>query len=357
MVYKVRMKKEDYFKINNKIISTNLEIIGDDVTFEIEGGSYNILKRTNYEFKLIESLKTKLLRFVSHYGLLITGVLFLLSILYMNIYRVSTIEFNRYTPINDEIEYRIKSSFRTLFCFDFCNLDYDQFSKEMQVKYFEYPHISVTRRNNTISVYIANVDEINYEVAENQVGDIIAKKDGIVDTFYVYSGKSMVSKNKYVKAGDVLIEGNMRVGGLVMGTTYDKLVLEIPKKTQVVEMSQERDDYYGLNIFNWTLNFGKDGNFELFDKKENTLFNLFDFISFKKIEEIKKNAIIKEYSHDEAYKLAIKKIEDDFDDHLVNELEHIVGITMTKDEETEDSYVFTFIIKKYESMGTLQVKE
>ncbi len=357
MVYKVRMKKDDYFKINNKIISTNLEINGDDVTFEIEGGSYNILKRTNYEFKLIESAKTKLLRFVSHYGLLITGVLFLLSILYMNIYRVSTIEFNRYTPINDEIEYRIKSSFRTLFCFDFCNLDYEQFSKEMQVKYFEYPHISVTRRNNTISVYIANVDEINYEVAENQVGDIVAKKDGIVDNFYVYSGKALVSKNKYVKSGDILIEGNMRVGGLVMGTTYDKLVLELPKKTQVIETTAEKDEYYGLNIFGWSLNFGKDCNYELFDKKENTLFNLFDFISFKKIAECKKNAIIKEYSHDDAYKLAIKKIEDDFDNHLVNELEHIVGITMTKDEETDDAYVFTFIIKKYESIGTFQAKE
>lgn len=63
MVYKIRMKKEDYFKMNNKIISSNLTIEGDDVLFEIEGGSYNILKRTNYDYKVIESLQSKLIRF------------------------------------------------------------------------------------------------------------------------------------------------------------------------------------------------------------------------------------------------------------------------------------------------------
>ena len=106
------MNKDDYFKISNKIISSNLSINDEEVTFEIEGGSYNILKRTNYEFKVMESLKSKILRFFSRYGLLITGVMLLLSILYMNIYRVNRIEFNRDTPINADIEYRLKSSFK-----------------------------------------------------------------------------------------------------------------------------------------------------------------------------------------------------------------------------------------------------
>lgn len=47
MIYKIKMNKEDYFKLNNKIVSANLEIDGEEVTFDVEGGSYHILKKAN----------------------------------------------------------------------------------------------------------------------------------------------------------------------------------------------------------------------------------------------------------------------------------------------------------------------
>lgn len=357
MVYKIKMKKDDYFKVNNKIISTNLEISGDEVTFEIEGGSYHILKRTNYDFKLIESLQSKLFRFFSRYGLLITGILFLLSVLYMNIYRVSEIRFNRKTPINDEIEYRIKSSFRRLFCFDFCNLNYDDFSLEMQKKYYEYPYISVKRKNNIIDVYIANVDEMEYSVNESQVGNIIAKKDSIVDSFYVYSGKAVTKKNRFVKEGDILIEGNNKAGGLVLGTTYDKVELEVFKTEKEFVLGEESDEYFDVKLFGWSFSLGKDSNYSYYDSASNMVFNLFDFFSVKKIAETKKDAIIKKYSYEEAYHQAVSRIEEDFLSHQTNELEHIVAITKTKEAESDNSYIFTFIIKKYESIGTFVAKE
>ncbi|MDE5546968.1 MAG: sporulation protein YqfD [Anaeroplasmataceae bacterium] len=357
MIYKIKMNKDDYFRISNKIISSNLVINDDEVTFEIEGGSFNILKRTNYEFKIIESMKSKVLRFFSRYGLLITGILFLFSILYMNIYRVKKIEFNRETPINHEIEYRIKSSYKKLLCFDFCSLNYKEFSRDMQKTYFEYPFINVSCKNNVISVYIANVDEANYTIDTPVIGDIVAKKDGVVDVFYVYSGKSMVSKNKYVREGDLLIEGNNSVRGLVMATTYDKMEIEIMKKINLEQVTDETSSYYDLSLFNMNFSIGKKKSYDLFDKEESSVFNLFDFFSLKKIAETKKNAIIKTYSIDTALEEAKKRIEEDFDTHISNSLEKIIAITNTKTVETEDSYTFTFIVKKYESIGTLSVKE
>lgn len=357
MVYKIKMNKDDYFKISNKIISSNLVINDDEVTFEIEGGSYNILKRTNYEFKVIENLKSKILRFFSRYGLLITGVLFLLSLLYMNIYRVQRIEFNRETPINQEIEYRIKSSYKRLLCFDFCSLNYKEFSKIMQKTYFEYPFIDVSCKNNIISVYIANIDEANYKVDSPINGNIIAKKDGIVDVFYVYNGKSMVSKNKYVRQGDLLIEGNSSVRGLVMATTYDKMEIEIPKEVTEEQLTNEKSNYYDLSLFNMNFSLGKKSTYEDFFKEEALVFNLFDFFSLKKIAETKKNAIIKAYSKEEALVEAKKEIEEDFKIHQIFSLEKIIAITNTKAQETDDSYLFTFIVKKSESIGMLSIKE
>lgn len=357
MVYKIRMKKDDYFKMNNKIISSNLTIEGDDVLFEIEGGSYNILKRTNYEFKVIESLQTKVLRFLSHYGLLITGVLFLLSILYMNIFRVSKIEFNRDTPINDEIEYRIKSSFKTLFCFQFCNIDYDEFSKNMCRTYFEYPYINVSRKNNTIHVYIADIDEVSHPDTLELEGNIVAKKDGVVDSYYSYAGKSLVSKNKFVRKGDILIEGNDRVSGLVMATTYDKLVISVPKRARVEELTLDKEDYTVCKLFNWSFDIGKKQSFESYEQEERMVFNLFDIFSFKKIAQTKKNVIMKTYGKEEALAVAEQEIKDDFKIHQTNDLEELIAITNTKTVEDEDQFTFTFILKKYESIGSFSAKE
>ncbi len=351
MIYKIQMKKDDYFKISNKIISSNLSINDDEVTFEIEGGSYNILKRTNYEFKVIESLRSKILRFLSRYGLLITGILFLISILYMNIYRVKGIEFNRATPINAAIEYRLKSAYRRLFCFDFCSLDYQDFSKKMQREYFEYPFINVEAKNNVIHVYIADIDEANYKVETPLDGNIVARKDGVVDVFYVYAGKSVISKNKYVREGDLLIEGNSQVRGLVMATTYDKMEIEIAKKSKEEHLTEENSNYYTLSLFSLNFSLGKKTSFDLYTQNEKMVFNLFDFFSLKKIAETKKNAIIKTYSQDEAIVLAKEKIEEDFKAHQNNNLEKVIAITNTKVNETEDSYIFTFIVKKYESIG------
>ncbi|MDE5715824.1 MAG: sporulation protein YqfD [Anaeroplasmataceae bacterium] len=357
MIYKIKMKKDDYFKISSKIVSTNLEIIGEEVTFEIESGSFNILKRTNYEFKIIESLQSKLMRFFSRYGLLITGVLFFLSILYMNIYRVSRIEFNRTTPINEEIEYQIKSSYKKLLCFNFCSMDYKAFSKDLQKKYFEYPYINVDCKNNVVQVYIANIDDSSYLNRSELVGDIVSKKDGIVDLYYVYSGKSMVSKNKYVRAGDVLIEGNQEVSGLVLGTCYDRVVLSIPKTKKEESLSSEHSNYYDIKLFGHTFSLAKKTNFESFSKEESLVFNLFDFFSLKKIAETKKNAIIKTYDEKEALLQAEKIIQEDFKTHQTNDLEKIIAITNTKIESDEEAYHFTFIVKKYESMGEFSPKE
>ena len=44
MNYKIKMSKNDFFKINNKLLASNLEIEDDDVIFEVEAGSFNILK-------------------------------------------------------------------------------------------------------------------------------------------------------------------------------------------------------------------------------------------------------------------------------------------------------------------------
>lgn len=351
MIYKIKMNKDDYFKISNKIISSNLIINDNEVIFEVESGSYNIIKKTNYEYKIIESLYSKTLRFLSNYGLLIIGILFLLSILYMNTFRIEKIEFNRKTPINDDIEYRIKSSYKKLLFFNFCNINFEKFSIDMQKKYFEYPYINIYKKNNSIFVYIADMDEINIDLEDVKEGNIIAKKDGIIDSFYIYNGKNKVSKNKYVKKGDILIEGNSKSRGLILATTYDKINITISKKINTYELTEENQDYYNVSLFDFNFNIGKKQDYIYLNSHEDLIFNLFDFFSLKKIEETKKNAIIKEYDNITALDEAKNKIEIDFFNHKNNSLEKIISMINIKTEEDDENFYFTFIVKKYESIG------
>lgn len=356
MSYKIKMNKDDYFKISKRIISNNLEIDTDDVYFEVEGGSFQIIKKSNYNYKVIESIQSKILNFIRKHTFVILGIMFLFSVLYMNLYRVNNITFNRNTPINDDIEYKIRSSFRKLFFFDFCNLDYEKLSKELRLQYPEYPYIEVSFNNNVIDVTIFNYDEVNIEYSGYEEGDIIAKKEGIVDVFYIFNGQNMVSKNQYVKAGDVLISGTVvdkyvQASGLVMATTYDKVLVCIPKNETISRELLDKNIYYQINLFNSSFDIGKDHQFEDYNQYSEVTFNLFDFFSVKKIEDIKKSDIIVSYNYEEAHKLAQEKILIDFENQMINSLEKIIDMASIKCEEDDLSYTFTFIVKKYESIG------
>lgn len=349
MVYKIKMNKNDFLKVNNQILANNLEIVDNDIFFEVESGSYNILKKTNYEFKVIESISNKTKRLVRDYGLIIFGFLFLFSILYINSYRVSEIVFNRETPINDDIEKNLKDSFKTLLCFDFTDMDFYDYSRELCKSYFEYPYIKVEHKNNKVYVYIAEINEVT-EIEKLNNGSLVSSKTGIVENYYVYSGVNNVYKNMFVKEGDVLIEG-ASAKGIVMGTTYERINISIPKEETIYEYSDISSEYYSICFGNYDFNISKNMNFSMYDQKKEEIFNLFDFFIIKKIVENEKSAIIKTYTLNEGLELAKNNIENVFYQNCTNDLEKIISITNIKAIEKEDSYEYSFIVKSYESFG------
>lgn len=356
MNYKIKMNKEDFFKVNDMISVTNLEMSDSDVFFNVEGGSLEIIKNSKYKYKMLDSFQNKIINFMSKYYLLVIGILFLFSILYINSYRVSKIRFNIDTPINDQIKKELESSFKNLYFFKFSNLNYETYSKKLRIKYSTYPYINVEFKNNIVDVIIYNFDDPNKIVVNDYKGDIIASKDGIVDVFYVYNGKNMISKNQYIKKGDVLISGTfldkkIQASGMVMATTYEKITIGILKDNSKSVEVDNSINYYKLGFFDYTFNFGKDKEFNNYSKVEKNIFNLFDFFSIKQIEEIEKNDIIVSYSLDEALEEAKKLIEKDFLSNQINELEKIIDIGLIKTEFEDNLYLFTFIVKKYESIG------
>ena len=360
MKYKIIMSKNDFFKIHNRIATSNLEINKDDVTFEVELGSLNILKESGYSYHLVDSFRIKLKEFMNKYYLLVFGILLVFSILYINSYRVNKIIFNTKTPINSKIEAAIEENYKKIFTFNFSNLNYTEFSKSLRAKYVEYPYINVYNKNNDILVDIYTYND-NYPIENkgSSTGDIIATKDGVVDNIYVYNGCSLVSKNKYVKKGDILISGTINNNfvvskGLVLGYTFEKAVISIPKEEKVEVLTGNTQSYFDISIANFKFSINKENEYSLYEYEYKTKFNIFDFFSIKEIEEYEKNDIIKENTQDLAIEIGKEKLITDFEACRISDQEYIVDVKPYHIIENKDDYEITYILKKYESLGVFQ---
>lgn len=360
MKYKIQMNKNDFFKIHNRITSSNLEINKDDVFFELDLEGLNFLKKSGYNFYLIDSIKIKIKEFMKKYYLLLFGVLFLFSILYINSYRVDSIIFNIDTPVNKQIEEAIFKSYKKLFNFSFSNLDYSAFSKKLRSTYVEYPYINVYNKNNNIMVDIYSYND-NYPAINDygELGNIVAAKDGIVDEFYVYNGNCVVSKNKYVKKGDLLIDGKINDDyicskGLILGYTFEKSSIIVPKTENTEKNSGLFSNYFEINVFNFVLPINKKNSFLKYEKKEIVNFNFFDIFQIKKIEEYEKNDIIKKYTKEDAISIGEQLIKASFEKCKIDNREKIIELTPYDVIETADSFEITYILKKYESLGVFQ---
>lgn len=351
MIYKIRMNKNDFFKLHNRISAKNVSIDGEMVEFNVELGSYNIVKESGYHYNVESSLSIKFKSFMKKYYLLLMGILYLFAILYINSYRVKDILFNINTPINEKIDIKIRQTFKHFLFYDFCSIDYNTLAMEIRNEYIEYPFIDIYEKNNNIYVEIYSYNE-NYPYDTKGVeGNIVAKKDGIIESFYIASGQGEISKNKYVKKGDILVTGNPIVKGTVYAYTFDKVTIEINKNTTITVKTGNFDKYSELEIFGFTFNINKKCNYLLSDISYKTKFNLFDIFYIKEIVEEEKNDIIKTYNEEDAKILAINTIQDSFYNNIKSDKEKIIDIYVYNVSEYDTSYSITLITKKLESIG------
>lgn len=358
MEYQIKMKSSDFFKVYNKLKIYNMEIENDQVIFKVDIKNYKMLKTYKYDFEIIESSNKKIKSLFKKNKLLLLGVVFSMSILYIDSYRVSGIVFNSETPINAEIEEYIKSFNRKLTIFDYSNIDFIKLSNELRQKYANYPYINVYKQNDIIKVEIYDYnDKINIENYYTSIGNIVAKKESVVDVFYVYNGSLNVYKNKYVKKGDVLISSNINnnlyvsAKGLILGYTYEKISIKVPKEEKIYIDSGLYDEYINISFLSFNFNINKHNQYINIDRKINEVFNLFGIFFIKKIVDIEKNDIIKTYSKEEAIELANKQIDDDFIQNKTSSFERIIDRCLYQVIDNDHYYTIEIILKKYESIG------
>lgn len=179
--------------------------------------------------------------------------------------------------------------------------------------------------------YIVNVEErlIKDNKVDNEVRDIVAKKDAMILNIEAETGEIVRKKYEYVRKGDTIVSGTIKnkedevskvkAEGKVYGEVWYSVTVELPKKYYEEKKTGKTSKALTLRIANKKISvpFSKD-NKSYISEDSSILEN--NLIPIKLVLETKHEIEIidKEYNMDnsssEAIKLATKKLDDRLDE-------------------------------------------
>ena len=201
----------------------------------------------------------------------------------------------------------------------------------------------------------------------NEICDIVAKKNGVISDIKILQGESLVLINDYVKEGDTLISGTIKYNemdkrytcadGEIYATTWYTGSVSIPFK--YYEYENERDKRYNLV---WEHNGNKHEIFrnrlENFNSNYKTLLKIFDFnlyldkqVSVAKIE--------KEYTEEEALNEGVNKVVESVEKKLTKK-DTIIDkkvLKKVKNNSTMDIDVFVVVKELISTQKKIEIEK
>lgn len=355
MNYQISLDYDDYFKCSNMIKAEKIEVVGDSILFFTDQEGLKFLDDNNVCYMLHQDKKHQAKKITIHYSGIITALLLVIFLVIMNFYRVSEITFSGNYPINTAIAKMIEDGYQKLFVFNFHGNNYEELSKKARVVFKEYEWISITKEGSKVLVNVEPTKTNEYQKDEKVLGNIVAKKDGVVSQFIAFDGKVMVEDNLYVKAGDVLIDGTMLgARGYVLGMTYEEVTIKIDKEVMVSELTGKETDYYEVVLFKQKFYPFKKQSFSNADSLCSNSFTIPYLLTVNKIVEYEKDDIIYVYGKDDAIEYAKSLVEASFNQEKVLPEERIILQQLISIQEEATHYSVKLMVKKEESLGVFK---
>ncbi len=360
--YQVEIDNNDLVYLQHLDIS-NIKKIENKIIFCCSLKTIKILEKQNISFQKIDLLKEginrkSLLKKVSIFFLLIIIGLFFLNQLFIR--EIAFIDKN-YTDI--EVYDYVKGYTKKFGPYLKLDKNVQDISQELRTKFYYYGYIGVYKKGAKLLIEIKNQD-VNEEKSNSieQIGEYIATCNGRIDCIKITSGVVVMPIETIVKKGDVIVTSNINyqdnlynkdllipLVGKVFGTTYHYSEIRIPKVEKIKLHTNNYQKSYQLLVGEKQL--GKIKNEYIFySVKGNNLLNLFNRIKVIEtiVYETKYQEII--HSKEEATKISKIKIHQDFEKKRVDDSEKIVSIKLIEYSETDNEYIFYYLINNYENI-------
>ena len=198
--------------------------------------------------------------------------------------------------------------------------------------------------------YLVTLEErkVKLEEPKESYCNVYAKKEGIVKKIVATQGNVLVSENQYVRAGDLLISGDISLNeevkdqicalGTVYGEVWYKASISIPKKYQV-------KNYTGKTQTNFKLDLGRNDYKILRSKYQNYDEETKEIISILGRRLLKTKE--KEYTYQDVYYT---------EEELEKKIDEVISTKINLKKEAGEEILYKNILKKMEFDSTIDIE-
>lgn len=198
--------------------------------------------------------------------------------------------------------------------------------------------------------YLVTLEErkVKLEEPKESYCNVYAQKEGIVKKIVATQGNVLVSENQYVRAGDLLISGDISLNeevkeqicalGTVYGEVWYKASISIPKKYQV-------KNYTGKTQTNFKLDLGRNDYKILRSKYQNYDEETKEIISILGRRLLKTKE--KEYTYQDVYYT---------EEELEKKIDEVISTKINLQKEAGEEILYKNILKKIEFDSTIDIE-
>lgn len=357
--YFVKMKFNDYKNTKN-IKANNISIDENEISFETDHNSLNILKN-EFEYIYFQDIsKTKLKNIFLNRFMTIIGIAIFSIFIFVLSKTIVKVEFSDENTYDSKVYEKVINELDSIGPFKFLNKDLKEIDSDLKRLFYHYEWIGIKRKGTVLLIDIVESNLKDNDKEENIVGSIYSKYDAIVKKYYLSKGIVNVTEDQYVNKGDLLISGMIKhynneiemvkADGVVIGEVLKYYDLVINKE----EIKEIRNGkiYYQDFLFFKNKRIGKEKNtFESFDYVLEERFSLFGIIKINRIYYYEKETVKNNYNLDDAITLGKSKIYNQFYENKTSDIENIKYIKLIRNYEDDNKIYLKFIIKSEESIG------
>ena len=182
--------------------------------FSIGPSDYNRLKKLlpegRYKLNISSSrgLSLMLYAFRARYCL-IAGIIISIALAFFASSRVWFVKVRGCQRVSEESVLNILESCGLKWGASVSGEELDEMEKRLMQELPDISWAGISRRGVNIYAYIKENSELPESTPVNQPADVIAAKDGVVEKVTVLQGRAVVTQGQTVRAGDVLISGEL----------------------------------------------------------------------------------------------------------------------------------------------------
>lgn len=231
--------------------------------------------------------------------------------------------------------------------------DLNEISRSLRSSFPNYAYIGISKKGSVLEIDIEKIDIKKYNDCLKNKLPIVSNYNAVIYSISCKEGVVLINLNQSVKQGEVLVTPNSDTGytdAVILGnlSEYEKVVVK--KEVLDYGLTGKISIKYGIKVGNnYLIKFKK-----LYEEQEIRIVKmvgLFNLIELSKVYYYEKDFYKQIYTYEDAYNYAVSSFYRDLELYRKSNLERINEIVLINYEETDEEFVFYFLVNRIKSIG------